>query len=187
MSVTSQANVEPPPLLFGQRSPSPPSFSSPPHSPTYLQHTHTPLASPPPLPAPDVDMSTSTTLPPLGQDHDRQEDALMQDSEGLANGHMETDSSGTDSQSPPPPPLGNVAVEVAAVDEDAMDTTPDSSQGLVQANGSANPPEAPAISPSSPAQDGTAPAEPTANNGASTPIDNSVRPNRQQARVSSDC
>lgn len=172
MSVTtSSANVEPPPLLFGQRSPSPPSFSSPPQSPNHLHQAQTPVASPPPI-SQDVDMSTSTTLPPpAGQNHDRQEDALMQDSDGLANGHMEANAGSTNNQEPPPPPPPppNVAVEVAAVDEDAMDTTPDNSQGLVLPNGSADPQEAPVITPSSPEPNGVAQGEPVSNSEPAPP------------------
>jgi hypothetical protein len=91
----------------------------------------------------------------------------MQDSEGLANGHMEPDASGTTTQSPPP---ASVAVEVAAVDEDAMDTAPDSSQGLVQPIGSADQPEAPPITPSSPAQNGVSPERPPSNDERPAPF-----------------
>jgi hypothetical protein len=88
-------------------------------------------------------MSTSSTLPPTGQNHDRQEDALMQDAEGLTNGHTEPNSQIASDQEPLPP-ADDIAVEVAAVDEDAMDTdaAPDSSQAPVLPDGSIDPPEA---------------------------------------------
>ncbi|OCL08351.1 hypothetical protein AOQ84DRAFT_42426, partial [Glonium stellatum] len=138
MSVTtSSANVEPPPLLFGQRSPSPPSFPSP-HSPNHIHHPQTPVASPPPQINDDVDMSTSTTLqPPGGQNHDR-DDAMMDDAELLPNGHIEheTTHSGT--------PAPEIAVVPSGEDADAMDTTPDSSQVEALPNGTL---ETPAASP----------------------------------------
>ncbi|KAF2253885.1 hypothetical protein BU26DRAFT_502001 [Trematosphaeria pertusa] len=144
----SVANVEqPPPLLFGQQPPSSPPFSSP-QSPNEAHHAQHP-SSPPPQSTNDVDMSASTTFPPAGQRHDR-DDAAMQD--GLTNGVQADTNSG--SREPP----NNVAVEVAAVpaDEDAMDTTPDNSQGLVLPNGSADPQEATGIPQSSPAPNGVA-------------------------------
>ncbi|ORY17606.1 hypothetical protein BCR34DRAFT_22357 [Clohesyomyces aquaticus] len=142
-------NVEqPPPPLFGQ--PSSPSYSSPPQSPNHLHHTHTPVSSPPPQAVNDVDMSASTTsLPPAGQNHDR-EDAVMHDTAGLTNGHVEANTNIPEAPSHP------VAVEVAAVDEDAMDTTPDNSQGLVLPNGSADPQDARDTTPTSPAPNGIA-------------------------------
>lgn len=72
----------------------------------------------------------------------------MQDSEGLANGHVEVNPHSINSQEPP---ATSVAVEVAAIDEDAMDTTPDNSQGLVLPNGSSDPQEPPGITSISPA------------------------------------
>lgn len=90
-------------------------------------------------------MSASTTVPPPGQRHDR-EDAVMQD--GLTNGlSSNTDDTHTHTHNQ----ANNVAVEVAAVaaDEDAMDTTQDNAQAVVLPNGSAEPQEA-AITPSSP-------------------------------------
>ncbi|KAF2474158.1 DS-domain-containing protein [Lindgomyces ingoldianus] len=149
-SAAMSVNVEQPPApLFGQ--PSSPSFSSPPQSPNHLHHTQTPVSSPPPQASDDVDMSASTTLlPPVGQNHDR-EDALMQDSGGLTNGHLETNTNSLES------PPNAVAVEVAAVDEDAMDITPDSSQGLVLPNGSADPQQAHGNAPSTPAPNGVLP------------------------------
>lgn len=124
-------------------------------------------------------MSTSApTLPPAGQRHDR-EDALMQDDDTLTNGHMETEPSSTVSQDSS---TTNVAVEVAAVDEDAMDTTPDNSQGLVLPNGSADPQEAAGITPSSPPPNGVAQEEPgsidqppaAVADAAATPPENAV-------------
>ncbi|KAJ4354247.1 uncharacterized protein N0V89_005981 [Didymosphaeria variabile] len=110
------------------------------------------MPSPPPPPPPppppqqqqssgDIDMSTSTTLTPAGQRHDR-EDGVMQDS--LTNG-LHPDASNTQNHNQ----TNSVAIQVAAVaaDEDAMDTTSDDAQDLVLPNGSAEPP---AITPSSP-------------------------------------
>lgn len=150
MSVTtsSASVIEPPPLLFGQRSPSPPSFSSPPQSPNHIQHSQAPIASPPPLPTQDVDMNASVTIPPPdGQNHDR-EDAVMEDPGGQTNGHLELGTSHGEL------PGADVAVEVAAVDEDAMDTALDNVQGLVLPNGSADPQEPTGNNPSSPAPNG---------------------------------
>jgi hypothetical protein len=92
-------------------------------------------------------MSTSTTLPPIGQRHDR-EDAIMQD--GLSNGMATTQEA--ESRASP----NDVAVEVAAVpaDEDAMDTTADDPQNLVLPNGTADPQNATATTPTSPAPNG---------------------------------
>ncbi|OCK80825.1 hypothetical protein K432DRAFT_404386 [Lepidopterella palustris CBS 459.81] len=133
MSVTtSAASVEPPPLLFGQRSPSPPSFSSPPQSPHHLHHPHTPLASPPPHLNEDVDMNASTTLQPSeGQNHDRDED-MMVDSEVLPDGPVQAGDGAQNGISPTP----NGVAGDAAADEDAMDTTPDASQVEPVTNGS---------------------------------------------------
>lgn len=99
-------------------------------------------------------MSTSaTTLPPTGQRHHR-EDAEMQDGEALTNGHQE--------QTPnqpgnPDPTIQAVAVAVAAMDEDAMDTTPDVESEVVLANDTAQ--LSPAI-PALPELDGAAPTQP---------------------------
>jgi len=82
----------------------------------------------------------------------------MQDDDALTNGHTETEPGTTVAQDPP---AATVAVE--AVDEDAMDTTPDSSQGLVLPNGSADPLEAAGITPSSPLPNGAAQEEPSTN------------------------
>jgi hypothetical protein len=72
----------------------------------------------------------------------------MQD--GLTNGVAATHH--VDSGGPP----SSIAVEVAtvSVDDDMMDTTPDSSQGLVLPNGSADPREVAANTPISPAPNG---------------------------------
>lgn len=80
-------------------------------------------------------MNTSaSTMPPAGQRHDR-EDAEMQDGEGLTNGQSHIQQATTATAEPA---SNAVAVEVAAVDEDAMDTTPDTDQQLVLPNGSAS-------------------------------------------------
>jgi hypothetical protein len=151
----------PPPISFAQQPPSsPPPFSSP-HSPAEAHlHTQSAMSSVPPPPqqqgAADVDMSTSSTLPPAGQRHDR-EDAVMQD--GLTNG-LQPDASSTPAHNQ----ADSVAIEVAAVsaDEDAMDTTSDDAQGLIQPNASAEPA---AITPASPPS-----AEVPANNDDAEPV-----------------
>ena len=85
----------------------------------------------------------------------------MQD--GLTNGVGTIHNAGSGA------PPGSVDVQVAAVpaDEDAMDTTPDNSQGLVLPNGSADPPEV-ASAPSSPAPNGVGQEE-AGNNGQAPP------------------
>ncbi|KAJ4988669.1 ubiquitin carboxyl-terminal hydrolase [Stagonosporopsis vannaccii] len=122
------------PLHFQQ--PTSPTFSSPPHSPNHLQRAST-ASSPPDSTRPvDVDMSASIpTMPQPGQRHDR-EDAEMHDGEGLTNGQAQVEPAfpGLTESS-----TNTVAVEIAVVDEDAMDTTPDTDQHLVLPNGSANP------------------------------------------------
>jgi hypothetical protein len=81
--------------------------------------------------------SSITTLVPAGQQHDR-EDADMGEAAGVTNDSSLTN--GHVVESPVPP--GNrensnnaVAIEVAAVDEDAMDTTPDHIVELVLQDG----------------------------------------------------
>ena len=115
----SAAAVDPPPLIFGQQSPSPPPVSSPPFSPNNPQSPGpqnpqiTSQATVTVMEAEDVDMSTSTTLPPLGQNHDRE--AQMDDVEGNANSRNRQQ----------PPQVAGQAANGAAVTEDVMDTTPD--------------------------------------------------------------
>jgi hypothetical protein len=93
-----------------------------------VQHAPAPV-SPPPLQQPaDVNMSTSSsTLPPTGQRHDR-DDADMQDGDSLTN---EQTQFGQASADVPVPAFNTVHIEVAATDEDAMDTTPDTDQHIV--------------------------------------------------------
>jgi hypothetical protein len=116
------------PLHLSQHPSSPP-FSSPPQSPSHLLHAQPPATTPRPPPV-DVDMSSSvTTIAPAGQQHDR-EDADMADSVSLANSEV---------QMPPivagdREPADTVAIEVAVVDDDAMDTTPDTDTGLLQSS-----------------------------------------------------
>jgi hypothetical protein len=144
------------PLHFSQQ-PSSPSFSSPPHSPAQLLHAQTPASPAPPPPA-DVDMSASvTTLPPAGQQHDRQ-DANMEDGLGLTNTRGE-EARGLSNTSDTV--NDTVAVEVAAVDADAMDTTPDTNTGLVLPNGSSGPLEAAVTPISPPANEALAPESST--------------------------
>ncbi|PSN71018.1 DS-domain-containing protein [Corynespora cassiicola Philippines] len=137
--------------------------ATPPQSPNHLHRAQSPVSSPPPPPPPppadDVDMSASTaTLPQAGQRHDRHDpDAAMHQGEGLANGHMETDHPASNGNEPSAG--NNIAVEIAAVDEDAMDTTPDSAQGLVLSNGSAETHGPAGTTPTSPAPDHAEPPE----------------------------
>lgn len=122
------------PLHFQQ--PASPTFSSPPRSPSHLQHAPTASSPPEPSRLADVDMSASVpTLPQAGQRHDR-EDAEMGDGDGLTNGQAQVEQVSPALASSP---TNTVAVEVAVVDDDAMDTTPDTDQHLVLPNGSANP------------------------------------------------
>ncbi len=147
------------PLHFSQQPSSPP-FSSPPQSPTHLLHAQPP-SSPPPLPPlqADVEMSSSiATLAPVGQRHDR-EDADMDDGTGLTNGHVEPPTQPTSDPEPESTPNA-VAVQVASVDDDAMDTTPDADTGVVLPNGSADPLETSNNAPTSPAPNGDTQVEP---------------------------
>lgn len=100
--------------------------------------------------------SSVTTLPPIGQRHDR-EDADMEDDSGLTNGHVPEIASSPINREPA---TGTVAVEVAAVDEDIMDTTPDADTELVLPNGSTGPEEAAVITPTSPAPNADTAVEP---------------------------
>jgi hypothetical protein len=74
---------------------------------------------------------------------------------GLTNGHVEE---------PVVPPsdhqtdTSTVAVEVAAMDDDAMDTTPDADTGLVLADGAVNPLDA-ALAPEAPSANGASTSE----------------------------
>jgi hypothetical protein len=71
-------------------------------------------------------MSTSlSTLSPTGQRHDR-EDADMQDGNNLTSEQVHSASADL-----PVPAFSTVHIEVAATDEDAMDTTPDTNQQTV--------------------------------------------------------
>lgn len=120
MSVTtSSASAEPPPLLFGHRSPASPTFSaaSNPASPTISRlssphRTHTP---PPPDPSyptvTDSQMSEPTHIDrPQGQNHDR-EDSQMADSDD-----------DPDEQAIPP---ASTSVQATDSSMDSMDITPD--------------------------------------------------------------
>jgi hypothetical protein len=130
---------------FSQQ-PSPPPFSSTPQSPNHLLHAQMP-ASPPPLPPPpaDVDMSSSTiTLAPAGQQHDR-EDEDMADGGGLTGSEIRQPLVASSDREA----AHTVAIEVAPVDDDVMDTTPDAETGLVPSSNSAVPPDA-AVTPTSP-------------------------------------
>lgn len=108
-------------------------------------------------------MNTSTTLsPPEGQNHDR-EDATMEDSDGLPNGHIEV------AQNTGNPPAPQVAVEVAAVDEDVMDTTPDSTQVDGVPNVSSDAQVVAEITPGSPTPNGVSQDASSNNDQAAAP------------------
>ncbi|KAF1915500.1 Deoxyhypusine synthase-domain-containing protein, partial [Ampelomyces quisqualis] len=101
---------------------------------THQLHAQTP-ASLSPLPPARVDMSSSITTPaPAGQQHDR-DDADMEDSTSLTNSQAADAHplpANRESSSNP------VAVEAAAVDQDAMDTTPDADTDLLVQPGPAD-------------------------------------------------
>ncbi|KAE8842288.1 hypothetical protein PTNB85_01055 [Pyrenophora teres f. teres] len=142
------------PLHFSQQ------LSSPPHSPNHGIHAQTPAAPPPPPPPPpppsllpaiadaatanmDVSASTDTlSTTTTRQNHDRS-DAEMQD--GYQPSHRDASTN-------------TVAVEISAVDEDAMDVTPDSETHALLPNGSAvvEAHEVDTTTPASPTPDGTA-------------------------------
>lgn len=84
----------------------------------------------------------------------------MQEGEGLTHGHV----------GEPALPSSNhqqdtntIAVEVAAMDDDAMDTTPDLDAELVQADSELDPPEAAALTSNVPPTNGAAVDEPLSN------------------------
>jgi hypothetical protein len=92
----------------------------------------------------------------------------MEDDTDVSNGHV------AETHTPPSdrgPTANTVAIEVAQVDEDAMDTTPDADSGLVLQNSSDEPPHA-ATTPNSPPADG-APVEETSNDQASPGVPHS--------------
>ncbi|KAG9196223.1 hypothetical protein G6011_01344 [Alternaria panax] len=104
-----------PPLHFSQQLSSP----SPPHSPTHVLHAHTPVSPQPPPPPPPAasDVSTSApadTMSSTGQNHDRG-DAEMQDGDEPARRDASTNT---------------IAVDISAIDVDAMDVTPDAETEL---------------------------------------------------------
>ncbi|OAL50970.1 DS-domain-containing protein [Pyrenochaeta sp. DS3sAY3a] len=133
----------------------------PPQSPTHLLHAPTPASPSPQGPQQaDIDMSSSiSTLPPAGQRHDR-EDADMQHEEMQGNGLVDTTPHPASTSDPA---AAIVAVEVAAVDEDAMDTTPDLDADLVLHNPSAPPQDASATTPASPPPNDSTQTEPVSN------------------------
>lgn len=95
-------------------------------------------------------MSTSaSTLPPVGQRHDR-EDAEMQDGQDLTNGQSHVEQASTEGVEPT---TNTIAVEVAAIEEDAMDTTADTDQHLVLPNAPASQTNLSAGQPPSPSTD----------------------------------
>lgn len=122
MSVTtSSANVEPPPLLFGQRSPTPPSFSSFPQSTP--QSPTSPRAHPPLLPD-NPDMNHNNLLPPApSADQSDSEDSDMDDTDGSSvepSAHSIRSGAPLDLAHPSSVPAVTLREE-----QDAMDTSPD--------------------------------------------------------------
>jgi hypothetical protein len=104
-------------------------------------------------------MSASvTTLSPAGQQHDR-EDTNMEDGLGLINGRV-AESRGLSNNDDAV--NDTVAVEVAAVDVDTMDTTPDTDTEMVLPNNSTDPLEA-AVTPTSPLPNEATAPEPSNN------------------------
>ncbi|KAF1839030.1 hypothetical protein BDW02DRAFT_575806 [Decorospora gaudefroyi] len=134
--------------VFSQQPPPEPTFTSPPHSPNHLLHAQTPASPPPPPalpPSADTDMSAATnTLPPTGQNHDRG-DAVMEDGEEPSNRDASTNT---------------IAVHISAVEEDAMDVTPDTETDLLLPNSSAETQEATITSPTIPAPGDSAQTNP---------------------------
>ncbi|KAF2854460.1 hypothetical protein T440DRAFT_276189 [Plenodomus tracheiphilus IPT5] len=124
---------------FIQRTPTP-SFSSP------LHHLDAQPASPSPPPPASADADMSSSITTSGQRHDR-EDAEMEDA-SLTNGQPQASPSTPSNREHPPTAI---AVEVAAVDDNAMDTTPDADVELVLPNAPAGPQDAALTTPSSPA------------------------------------
>ncbi|KAF2095200.1 DS-domain-containing protein [Rhizodiscina lignyota] len=134
---TTVETAEPPPLLFSPRSPSPPSFSpqhSPAptyHPPTDPQHFQHMASSQPQAPPEDVDMSMSLTLPPQGQNHDRDDgrmEVMDADTNEVNITEVVEDSSGNTAGSHSPSDSDS---------DDAMDTTPD---GVIQPAEATGPP-----------------------------------------------
>ncbi|KAF2747698.1 hypothetical protein M011DRAFT_36738 [Sporormia fimetaria CBS 119925] len=152
MSVAaSEAAVEP---LSAVNPPSSPSTTSPP-SPLHTANTLLDIPSLVPAP-PDMSTSPSSTQPPLdSQNHDREEDSVMQDMDAPEEDHR------TDTPSPAEP---QVAVQVAAVDDDTMDTTSDSSQGTALPDSSSASHHSTAPSANTTASHSTSHTNPSADN-----------------------
>ncbi|KAF1983368.1 hypothetical protein K402DRAFT_396610 [Aulographum hederae CBS 113979] len=132
MSVATSSTIEPPPLLYGQRSPSPPppSFSpthisprSPPIMPSLNPHA-VPAPAPAPTPASaettDAVMTSSTTLTPQVQNHDRERPSMDSHNEPSAQTTSEerSDTGMEDSNVPDQA----AAAAMPERDSDAMDT-----------------------------------------------------------------
>ncbi|KAF1947056.1 hypothetical protein EJ02DRAFT_450032 [Clathrospora elynae] len=155
------------PLHFSQQvQPLSPSFDSPPQSPNHLLHAQTP--APPLSLAADVDMSSSTTL---GQSHDR-DDAEMRDGEGEGEG---TTTAPAPTRSNREASTQTVAVEITAVDEDAMDTTLDDTELLQIGEDIHGTPHAQAASIITPTPPGAAMDE-LGDEHPAVPIDDAVPP-----------
>ncbi|KAI4663663.1 uncharacterized protein J4E78_004079 [Alternaria triticimaculans] len=127
-----------PPLHFSQQ------LSSPPHSPNPVLHAQTPASPPPPPPPPAAgsNMSASAsanTMPSTGQNHDRG-DADMQDGDEPTHRDASTNT---------------IAVDISAIDEDAMDVTPDAETEPLPQNSPAEAQSATITSPTSPAPEQT--------------------------------
>jgi hypothetical protein len=125
----------------------------------FSQHLQPPTSPPPPPPI-DADMSTSVaSLPPAGQRHDRQ-DANMDDEQRPPAAPPTTSDIPAESRESS---TTTVAVEVAAVDQDAMDTSPDTDQMLIVP---ADVHDSAPLTPTSPASTEVAQSEPGNSNEA---------------------
>ncbi|KAL1392076.1 hypothetical protein HDK64DRAFT_263178 [Phyllosticta capitalensis] len=131
MSVTtSSANVDPPPLLFGQRSPSPPVFH---HFSQNGSQSPSPSSPNAPRPPADGPMSTNNHIASESEDSDMEDDSMdhfgqesqppqVPAGQGTVDAGDEMDMSTTNilnnsSNAPHAPP--------GQIDHDAMDTSPD--------------------------------------------------------------
>ena len=87
----------------------------------------------------------------------------MEHGTGLTNGHVESEEHATSGPESTP---NAVAVQVAAADDDAMDTSPDAETAVVLPNGSADPQEANDNAPTSPVPNGDTQVEQGSNEQA---------------------
>lgn len=125
MSVTtSSANVDPPPLLFGPRSPTPPAFSSfAPSTPQSPRSPRSPRAHPPLLPD-DADMSHHNPLASAPQPaQSDSEDSDMDDTDGSVEASASQPAA--NGAAPELARARDAPVVTLHEEQDAMDTSPD--------------------------------------------------------------